>query len=194
MNSFGSRSVLRVGSKEYEIYRLKALDENGVSTKHLPYSLRILLENLLRTEDGRNVTENDVRALAKEGVTFGSHGAGHHRLDQLSVPKMLAEASLSRERIAAEVGGPVSVIAYPYGAHNDLVRHAMEGCGFGCAVTTDPGLSRLGDDHFGLPRQEILGTDQMDDFISKLGSPQRATIDRRIRYYLDSRRRRNLWA
>src|SRR5881296_3397669 len=64
MNSFGSRSILRVGSKEYEIYRLKALDENGVSTKHLPYSLRILLENLLRTEDGRNVTENDIRALA----------------------------------------------------------------------------------------------------------------------------------
>jgi aconitate hydratase len=63
MNSFGSRSVLRVGSKEYEIYRLRALDENGVSTKHLPYSLRILLENLLRTEDG-NVTENDIRALA----------------------------------------------------------------------------------------------------------------------------------
>src|SRR6266436_445366 len=64
MNSFGSRSVLRVGSKEYEIYRLKALDDNGVATKHLPYSLRILLENLLRTEDGRNVTENDIRALA----------------------------------------------------------------------------------------------------------------------------------
>ncbi|MGA8309035.1 MAG: aconitate hydratase AcnA [Terriglobales bacterium] len=64
MNSFGSRSVLRVGSKEYEIYRLKALDESGVSTKHLPYSLRILLENLLRTEDGRNVTERDIRALA----------------------------------------------------------------------------------------------------------------------------------
>ncbi len=64
MNSFGSRSVLRVGSKEYEIYRLKALDDNGVATKHLPYSLRILLENLLRTEDGRNATENDIRALA----------------------------------------------------------------------------------------------------------------------------------
>lgn len=64
MNSFGSRSVLRAGTREYEIYRLKALDDNGVSTKHLPYSLRILLENLLRTEDGRNVTENDIRALA----------------------------------------------------------------------------------------------------------------------------------
>src|ERR1700738_2178092 len=64
MNSFGSRSVLRVGSKEYEIYRLKALDEKKISTRHLPYSLRILLENLLRTEDGRNVTADDIKALA----------------------------------------------------------------------------------------------------------------------------------
>jgi aconitate hydratase len=64
MNSFNSRSTLRVGKKDYEIYRLDALDQQGVSTKHLPYSLRILLENLLRTEDGRNVRNEDIRALA----------------------------------------------------------------------------------------------------------------------------------
>jgi len=64
MNSFNSRSSLRVGNKEYEIYRVDALDKQGISTKHLPYSLRILLENLLRTEDGRNVTKEEVRALA----------------------------------------------------------------------------------------------------------------------------------
>src|SRR5713226_4147199 len=64
MNSFNSRSTLRVGNKEYEIYRLDALDKQGISTKHLPYSQRILLENLLRTEDGRNVTKDDIRALA----------------------------------------------------------------------------------------------------------------------------------
>src|SRR6476660_8754114 len=64
VNSFNSRSSLKVGKKEYEIYRLDALDKHGISTKHLPFSLRILLENLLRTEDGRNVTKNDVRALA----------------------------------------------------------------------------------------------------------------------------------
>ena len=63
MNSFGSRATLRVGSKEYEIYRLDALDKQGISTAHLPYSLRILLENLLRTEDGRNVKKEDIRAL-----------------------------------------------------------------------------------------------------------------------------------
>ena len=64
MNSFNSRSALKVGSKEYEIYRIDALDKQGISTRHLPYSLRILLENLLRTEDGRNVTKDEIRALA----------------------------------------------------------------------------------------------------------------------------------
>ena len=64
MDSFGSRSTLRVGNKDYEIYRLDALDKQGISTKHLPFSLRILLENLLRTEDGRTVTKDDIQALA----------------------------------------------------------------------------------------------------------------------------------
>jgi aconitate hydratase len=64
LNSFKARSSLKVGNKEYEIYRLNALDKQGISTKHLPFSLRILLENLLRTEDGRNVKKEDVRSLA----------------------------------------------------------------------------------------------------------------------------------
>jgi aconitate hydratase len=64
LNSFNSRSTLKVGSKEYEIYRLDALDKQGISTGHLPFSLRILLENLLRTEDGRNVTKDEIRALS----------------------------------------------------------------------------------------------------------------------------------
>jgi aconitate hydratase len=64
VNSFNSKSTLKVGTKEYEIYRLDALDQQSISTKHLPFSLRILLENLLRTEDGRNVTKEEVRALA----------------------------------------------------------------------------------------------------------------------------------
>ena len=64
-NSFGSRSTLRVGDKQYEIYRLDALDKSGHKTTHLPYAHRILLENLLRTEDGRNVKSDDVMALVK---------------------------------------------------------------------------------------------------------------------------------
>ena len=64
MNSFNARATLKAGSKEYEIYRLEALDQQGISTRHLPFCLRILLENLLRTEDGRNVTAAEIRALA----------------------------------------------------------------------------------------------------------------------------------
>ncbi|MGB8948981.1 MAG: aconitate hydratase AcnA, partial [Candidatus Sulfotelmatobacter sp.] len=67
-NSFNSRSSLKVGDKEYEIYRLDALDQQGISTKHLPYCLRILLENLLRTEDGRNVKKEDIRSMATWGT------------------------------------------------------------------------------------------------------------------------------
>ena len=63
-NSFGARATFKVGNKEYELYRIDALDKQGISTKHLPFSLRILLENLLRTEDGRNVTKDEIRALA----------------------------------------------------------------------------------------------------------------------------------
>jgi aconitate hydratase len=64
LNSFNTRASLKVGKKEYEIHRLDALDKAGISTKHLPFSLRILLENLLRTEDGRNVKKEEIRALA----------------------------------------------------------------------------------------------------------------------------------
>src|SRR5271166_5177167 len=63
-NSFGARATFKVGKKEYELYRIDALDKQGISTRHLPFSLRILLENLLRTEDGRNVTKQEIRALA----------------------------------------------------------------------------------------------------------------------------------
>src|SRR5437868_5939931 len=63
MDSFASRSTLRAGSKEYEIYRLDALEKAGLKIAHLPYSLRILLENLLRNE-GKSVSADDIRALA----------------------------------------------------------------------------------------------------------------------------------
>src|SRR6187401_3812562 len=60
VNSFGSQSTLSVGDVSYEIFRLDAVE----GQEDLPYSLKILLENLLRTEDGANITADDIRALA----------------------------------------------------------------------------------------------------------------------------------
>ena len=61
-DSFGARSTLDVDGTRYEIYRLDAVEEGHA--KRLPYSLKILLENLLRHEDGRDVTREDILALA----------------------------------------------------------------------------------------------------------------------------------
>src|ERR1700721_667669 len=65
MNSFGSQSTLKVGNKSYQISRLQALEAKGLSLHRLPYSLRVLLENLLRQEDGKSGTANDIEFLAK---------------------------------------------------------------------------------------------------------------------------------
>jgi aconitate hydratase len=64
MNTFGSRSSLRIGSKQYDFFRISSLDQHGFHTARLPFSLRILLENLLRREDGSTVTAEMIRALA----------------------------------------------------------------------------------------------------------------------------------
>lgn len=61
-DSFGARSTFAVGGNDYEIFRLDAVKEGHVD--RLPYSLKILLENLLRNENGRDVTREDILALA----------------------------------------------------------------------------------------------------------------------------------
>ncbi|MBI4006779.1 MAG: aconitate hydratase, partial [Gammaproteobacteria bacterium] len=62
-NSYNARTKLKVNSKEYEIYSLPALTKQHDISK-LPYSLKILLENLLRCEDGVNIDKSDIAALA----------------------------------------------------------------------------------------------------------------------------------
>jgi aconitate hydratase len=64
-NSFGSQGRLSVGGRSWEIFRLAALEQRGLPVARLPYSLRILLENLLRREDGRTVRAEEIEALAR---------------------------------------------------------------------------------------------------------------------------------
>ena len=63
-NSFGAQDTLRAGSREYAYFRLAALASKGYDLDTLPYSLKILLENLVRFEDGVSVTSADIEALA----------------------------------------------------------------------------------------------------------------------------------
>jgi aconitate hydratase len=67
LNTFGTRSTLRVGDRTFQFHRLATLEQagppGGFNVRRLPYTLRILLENLLRMEDGRAVDEAQIRAL-----------------------------------------------------------------------------------------------------------------------------------
>ncbi|MEO8577563.1 MAG: aconitase family protein, partial [Gemmatimonadales bacterium] len=68
-NSFGSRSTLEAGGRKYTVYRLDSLDSpSGGRSAKLPFSLKILLENLLRNEDGKFVKKSDIEGLASWDV------------------------------------------------------------------------------------------------------------------------------
>ena len=66
-NTFGASSTLRVNNEKYQIFRLDALTECGgdVKLSRLPYSIKMLLENLLRFEDGRTVKASDIEYVAR---------------------------------------------------------------------------------------------------------------------------------
>ena len=64
LDSFKCRKTLKVGSKSYVYFSLTAAEKNGLKgVSRLPYSMRVLLENLLRHEDGQTVTKDDIKAV-----------------------------------------------------------------------------------------------------------------------------------
>ncbi len=63
-DSFGAKSTLDVDGQSYEIFRLDAVEGEGLDVESLPFSLKVLLENLLRTEDGADITADHIKAIA----------------------------------------------------------------------------------------------------------------------------------
>ena len=64
-NSFGARATLKSGGKSWTIHKLEALERRGFALSKIPFSIRVMLENVLRREDGVNVTAEQVETLAK---------------------------------------------------------------------------------------------------------------------------------
>jgi len=90
-NSFGTRATLKVGSESFEIYRLDALERSGAGKpSRLPFSLKVLLENLLRHEDHRFVHAGDVRALATWDPT-GAAGASEKEISFMPARVLLQD-------------------------------------------------------------------------------------------------------
>jgi aconitate hydratase len=109
-DSFGARGTLRVGDTSHEVFRLDAVD----GARRLPYSLKILLENLLRTEDGANITAEHVRALAgwdpaAQPSTEIQFTPGRVIMQDFTGVPCVVDLATMREAVTA-LGGPASKV------------------------------------------------------------------------------------
>ena len=111
-NSFGSRATLSVDGKQYTVFRLAALDAaSGNRASRLPFSLKILLENLLRNEDDAFVKHDDILTLAKWDVRSGAEKEIAFRTSRVllqdftGVPAVVDLAAM-RDAIASLGGNP----------------------------------------------------------------------------------------
>jgi aconitate hydratase len=109
-NSFGSRATLAAGGGEYEIYRLDAVPGSA----SLPYSLKVLLENLLRNEDGANITADHIRALGNwdpkaEPDTEIQFTPGRVILQDLTGVPAVVDLAAMREAMQALGGDPTKI-------------------------------------------------------------------------------------
>ena len=124
MDSFASRSTLRVGNHDYEIYRLDALDKKGISTQHLPFSLRILLENLLRTEDGGASFTYFGTYTAYSGASIGSELLQTDTFSAFKLSPMNGSASGNKGMalFPKRIGGDYAVIGRQDGENIFFMR------------------------------------------------------------------------
>ena len=117
-------------------------------------------------EDGSPPTPmlswDQVREMARAGITFGAHTVTHPILSRLSLSDAKAEIVESKRRIEEETGLPVTLFAYPVGRRSDYspeVIRAVADAGFRAAFTTTPGANARGDDRFLLRRVKPWGED-----------------------------------
>ncbi len=113
-DSFQAKGTLGVGGREYTIFRLDALERAGFPMARLPYSLKILLENQLRFEDGRSVKKEDVEALARwtpqaRGDREIAFRPARVLLQDFTGVPVVVDLAAMRDAMAAMGGDPKSI-------------------------------------------------------------------------------------
>ncbi len=137
-DSFGARSTLAVGSNSFEIFRLDAIEDGHVD--RLPYSLKILLENLLRHEDGRDVTRDDILALANwdpkaEPDTEISFTPGRVILQDFTGVPAVVDLAAMRDAVV-KLGGSADRIN-PLSPAELVIDHSVQVDNYGAADALD---------------------------------------------------------
>jgi poly-beta-1,6-N-acetyl-D-glucosamine N-deacetylase len=116
-----------------------------------PFTVFVATEQI----DGANrdfMTWDEIRTLAKAGVTIGSHGASHLHMTETSAAHNAAEIRASNARFVSELGAAPSVFAYPYGEMSLAVRTEVMTAGYVAAFGQHSGVAYAGGDLYFLPR------------------------------------------
>src|SRR5258707_3718168 len=134
-NSFGARSTLAVDGKSYTIYKLEALEKRGFSLARMPYAIKVMIENLLRREDGLVVTTGQVEALAKWNGKGGerevSFMPARVLLQDFTGVPVVADLAVMRDAIKRLGGDPGKVS--PLQPVDLVIDHSVQVDSFGSA-------------------------------------------------------------
>src|ERR1700720_3893800 len=134
-NSFGARSTLTVEGKNYTIYKLDALEKHGFSLARMPYSIKVMIENVLRREDGVIVTKGQIEALArwngKGGEREVSFMPARVLLQDFTGVPVVADLAVMRDAIKKLGGNPDKIS--PLQPVDLVIDHSVQVDSFGTA-------------------------------------------------------------
>src|ERR1700675_2215795 len=134
-NSFGARSTLTVDGKSYAIYQLEALEKHGLSLSKMPYSIKVMIENVLRREDGLVVTTGQIEALArwagKGGEREVSFMPARVLLQDFTGVPVVADLAVMRDAIKRLGGNPDKI--RPLQPGDLVIDHSVQVDSFGPA-------------------------------------------------------------
>ena len=132
-NSFGARTTLKVGTTDYTIHKLDALEKRGHHLSRLPFSIRVMLENLLRREDGALVTADQIEAVAKwNGKGGGSEISfmpARVLLQDFTGVPVVADLAAMRDAIKRLGGDPAKI--NPIQPADLVIDHSVQVDSFG---------------------------------------------------------------
>ncbi|MBV8099198.1 MAG: polysaccharide deacetylase family protein [Verrucomicrobia bacterium] len=115
---------------------------------------------------------DEIKSLQPMGIEFGAHSCIHQKMTQMGSAELAEDIKRTRAILEEGLGVPIPTLAYPYGDQNELVRRIVGEAGTKAAVTTEPGISKLGDDLLRLPRIEITNEHMPERLISALAPAQ----------------------
>lgn len=153
-------------------HALPVLRQHGYPATLYAVADRVGLTNDWMTASGfprrALLSVEQLRTLAQEGFTLGSHTCTHARLPQVTPDECVTEIRDSKARLEDMLGQEIRHFAYPYGAFDASVREQVLTAGYVSACSTRSGFNRPGEDPYTIRRIDIYGTDRLWQFKQKL--------------------------